>query len=894
MLRRFLSSRACLLGLLAPLLVLPALAQPTPSRVLTATPVEAGAIRLDGVLDESVWATASAESQFVQYAPTPGDLASEPTEARVLIGPTALYVGMRMADSEPDAIDTRLARRDGGVLTDRAIVAIDSYGDRRTGFLFVVTPGGIKIDQLIYDDVQFDITWDAVWDVATSRDSGGWTAEFEIPLSQLRYAGGGGPHAWGVQFARVHFRTREVSYWSPRPPNEDSYVSRFGTLTILKALPAPRRFEAVPYLASAVTRAPGRTADPFYAETDLAPRAGLDLKVGLTSELTLAATINPDFGQVEADPARVNLGGFELFFEERRAFFVEGADAFSTAPRRSISSQRPTLLYTRRIGRAPQRTSFVPASARDAAGDGGAVYTDAPQQSTILGAAKVSGRVGRLSLGFLNATTRAEYGRYQVLDASGGVIADDRALVEPLTNHFVGRARTTFGETIVGGLLTSVVRDTDAPAIGALLPTTATVAGIDVEHPLGEQWRLTAQAAGSAVTGSEDAILTLQTAFPRTFQRPDADHLTLDAGRTNLRGWTAEANLLKTDGTHWIGAVHAAATSPGFDANDLGYQPRADFANVDGTVSYRQNDPHGPFNSWRVDLEGGAAWNFGGERVGGGIASTVAAQFRNFWSAEVGGDYTFRSVDDRLTRGGPIARADAGGDVYASVSTDSRKPVTASGSAFAFDNELGRHGAGIEVEVAARPSAAVSVSLAPEFEVRGNPRQYVTAFDEPAAAATFGTRYVFGELDASTVSLAARLDWTFTPTLSLQLYARPFATRGRYTAFKAFDRPGAFRLPVYGTDLGTATENADGSTTIDPGDGGEAFTLARDFTVRSLQGNAVLRWEFRPGSTLFLVWQQQREGIEADGALRVERDLGGLFADPPTNVFLVKLSYWLG
>lgn len=302
---------------------------------------------------------------------------------------------------------------------------------------------------------------------------------------------------------------------------------------------------------------------------------------------------------------------------------------------------------------------------------------------------------------------------------------------------------------------------------------------------------------------------------------------------------------------------------------------------MDGYLSYRQNDPQGPFNSWQVDLVSGAAWNFGGERVGGVVAPSVSAQFRNFWSVDVGGDFTFRAAGDRLTRGGPLARADAGGEVYVEVATDSRKVVTASGAAFAFDNELGRRGVGAGGEIAARPSPTVSLSLALEVEVRGDPRQYVTAFDEPAASATFGRRYVFGQLDAATVSLAARLDWTFTPELSFQLYVRPFATRGRYTAFKAFDRPGAFRLPVYGEDLGTATETADGSTTIDPADGGEPFTLACDFTVRSLQGNAVLRWEYRPGSALFLVWQQQREGDAADGALRFGRDVGGCSRTPP-------------
>ncbi|GAB5534893.1 MAG: hypothetical protein Rubg2KO_11420 [Rubricoccaceae bacterium] len=881
--------RISLLVLVA-LIALPAQAQ---THDLVASPVEAGAIRLDGVLDEPAWASAELATDFVQFRPESGAPATETTVGRVLIGPSALYIGMRMEDRQPEAIDTRLARRDEGVSSDQAAIVIDSYGDRRTGFFFRVSPGGVKMDILFYDDNEADRSWDAVWDVETTQDESGWTAEFRIPLSQLRYAGGTGPHAWGFQLARIHFRTNELSYWTPRRPEDTGYVSQFGTLKIPGALPAPRRVEVLPYVASTVTRAPGDAANPFYDATAFSPRVGLDAKLGLTSGLTLAATLNPDFGQVEADPAQVNLGGFELFFQERRPFFVEGTDVFSMAPRRA-GNRRPNLLYTRRIGRSPQRSSFVSSETEEAAGDNGAIYTDAPQQSTILGAAKLSGQVGRFSVGLLNATTRAEVGRVQAFDADRQLVAEDRAIVEPQSNYLVGRARGTFGQTIVGGLATSVLRDTGDPAIADQLPTSATVVGVDVEHIFSQQWRMTAQAVGSTVTGSELAISGLQTAFPRSFQRPDADHLTLDSTRTSLAGWSAEANLLKTDGDHWTGGIHAAATSPGFDANELGFQARADIARLEAALQYSQNDPQGALNSWQAELATRLSWNFDGDPVRTVLAGEVGGQFSNFWSVQLSADATPRNLDDRLTRGGPVALRDAGGFFGVSVNSDSRQPVTGSLNARVVGNELGRVGTGGSLEIEGRLLPQLSLSIEPDVTVTREPRQYVTAFDEPAATATFGRRYVFGQLDATTVALAARVDWTFTPELTLQLYARPFATRGLYSAFKDFDRPRAFELPVFGEDLGTATENTDGSTTIDPGDGGASFTLDRDFTVRSLQGNAVLRWEYMPGSTLFLVWQQQREGFESDGALRFGRDVRGLFTDAPTNVFLVKLSYWLG
>ncbi|MEM7786675.1 MAG: DUF5916 domain-containing protein [Bacteroidota bacterium] len=868
-------------------------AQPDPY-TLAAAPVEAGAIRLDGVLDEPAWATAEAATDFVQFRPSPGEAASEATVGRVLVGPSALYIGMRMEDRQASAIDARLARRDEGVSSDHCAIVIDSYDDDRTAFFFRVSPGRVMMDILFYDDIEADRSWDAVWDVATTRDAAGWTAEFEIPLSQLRYRGGAGPHTWGFQLARIHFRTNELSYWTPRRPEDTGYVSQFGRLTIPGDLPSPRRLEAVPYVASAVTRAPGDAADPFYAETDLEPRLGLDLKLGVTSGLTLAATVNPDFGQVEADPAQVNLGGFELFFQERRPFFLEGLDAFSTAPRRALNNRRPTLLYTRRIGRAPQRTAFVPASVGEAAGETGAVYTDAPQQSTILGAGKLSGQVGRFSVGLLNATTRAETGRFRAFDAAGAPVADDRATVEPLSNYLVARSRGTFGRTIVGGLVTSVVRDTGDPDLAALLPTTATVAGLDVEHDLGADWLLTGQVAGSALTGTEDAILREQTAFPRLFQRPDADHLGVDSSRTALTGWAAEANLIKTDGDRWLGALHAGVTSPGFDANALGFQPRADYAHLDGQIEYRQTTAQGPFQQWQATASGGAAWNLGGDRIGTLLAWNAFGVLRNFWSVGLSGDVVSRFGEDRLTRGGPMVERDAGGALFVNVESDSRKPVVVEASAGAFGNELGRLGVSADVGISAQPSSAVSVSVVPGVQLYRDPRQFVTAVDDPEAVGTFGRRTVFGDIDQTTLVLETRLDWTFTPTLTLQLFARPFLSRGQYTSFSALDAPGAFRFPTYGVDFGTATANADGSTTLDAGDGGAPVTVQPDFTVRSLRGNAVLRWEYRPGSTLFLVWQQQRDGVEADGRFEVRRDVRGVLTDPVTNVFLVKLSYWLG
>ncbi|OZC02121.1 DUF5916 domain-containing protein [Rubricoccus marinus] len=859
-------------------------------RGLAAVRVQPGEIKLDGSLDDAVWQRIAPATGFVQRQPTPGAAGSQPTEARIAYDDKAVYVAMRMDDT---GVTSALGRRDERLASDYASVAFDSYGDDRTAFQFEVNPAGVQRDFLFYDDVREDGSWDAVWDVATAQDARGWTAEFRIPFSQLRYAATG-EQAWGVQFFREIHRTGERLSWAPMPPTADGFVSLFGDLRGLSDLTSARRLELLPYTASSLTRAPGDPANPFYRETDLAPRVGLDVKYGITSDITLTATVNPDFGQVEADPAQVNLGGFELFFGERRPFFVEGTDVFSMEPRRFFSNGRPSLLYTRRIGRSPQRDSFVPSATYSAAGDDGVVYTDAPEQTTILGAAKVTGRVGRFSFGILDAVTAPEHGRFHSLDARGQSLEEGQALIEPASNYLVARTQGTFGPTRVGGLLTAVNRDTGDAALMSLLPRQAYVGGLDAEHTLAEGWVLNGQVAGSVVEGSADAITSLQRAFPRLYQRPDARGLGVDTTRTSLSGFTGEMNLLRTSGTRWVGSLHANITSPGFDSNALGFQSRADQASVGGVLVYLQNEEQGAFQNYNVNVFGGSEWNWDGDRTGTFVGGNFNGTLTNFWSGGLNWNAGPRSTSDRLTRGGPLAQSAAGGRINAYMNTDSRKRVSGSLWSGANRDELGSWFWGIEPGVEVRPAANLSFSLSPELNLSHSARQYVTSMDAEAMTATFGRRYVFGEVDQTSVALSARLDWTFTPDLSLQLYARPFIASGTYSRFKQLGEPGQLRFPVFGEDVGTATTSASGETTIDPGDGSDPFTLQPNFTVRSIQGNAVLRWQYRPGSSLFLVWQQQRSGYDAAGDIRFGRDARGLFQDDLTNVFLVKLSYWLG
>ncbi|MEM1055651.1 MAG: DUF5916 domain-containing protein [Bacteroidota bacterium] len=865
-----------------------------PSPALDAVRVPSGTVQLDGRLDEAVWRDAALATGFTQQSPEAGQPASERTEARVLVGPSALYVGMRLHDTQPDAIDARLARRDSDETTDIASVMIDSYDDDRTAFAFRVTPAGVKQDLLLFDDIRSDASWDAVWDVATSRDSGGWTAEFRIPLSQLRFAGGDGPHRWGLQFGRTHFRTGEVAHWAPLLPSVFGTVSRFGTLRLPGPMQAPQAIEILPYIASSVTRAPGDAADPFYRTADASPSAGVDLKVGLTSDLRLMGTINPDFGQVEADPAQINLTAYELFFPERRPFFVEGLDVFNYGRTRAyFNNNRPLFLYTRRIGRAPQRGGFVPASAYDLAGETGAVYTDRPVQTTILGATKMTGRVGAFTIGVLDAVTAPEYGRFAVVDANGGEQLADRQILEPASNYLVARTRGRFGATQVGGIVTGVSRARGDDALVALLPNQEWVVGVDGEHALSDSWIVSGLASGSLVTGTEASILGLQTAFRRLYQRVGADHLAVDSARTVLSGTTAEVALSKVSGAHWRGSISAAYTSPGFESNALGFQTRADQNYVGVSVFYDETEPSRPFRRWTANLFGSLGYSMGWDRTHSFIGWGLGADFDSFWSARFTGFANIRTVNDRIARGGPLWTDPAAAQGTLSVNSDSRRPLRLDAFVNGGADEIGGGFGGSGMTLSGRPTSSLSLSIGPSITRTVAPYQYVTAFEDPAAIATAGTRYVFGRIDRVDATLETRVDWTFSPDVSLQLYLRPLVSTGRYTDYRELDRPLAMDLPVYGVDKGTATLNGDGTTVIDPGDGGAPFTLSdNDFTFRSLQGNAVLRWEYRPGSTLFLVWQQQRSGYFVNDGVFRGRNAPQLFTDPGQNVFLVKLSYW--
>ena len=807
-----------------------------------------GAIRLDGRLDEPAWASAPVTDAFTQIDPDEGKPASQRTEVRVLYDDDALYVGVRLHDTGP--ITARLGRRDMDLGdSDWFGVMLDSYHDHRTAFGFDVNPAGVRRDEVKTID-QDDNSWDAVWDVATTVDAGGWTAEYRIPFSQLRFSREN-VQTWGVQFERVIGRNHEYAVSTFIPKKESCCVPRYGHLEGLVGLTPGRRLELLPYT---VTRAeyvdPG--ANPYRTKRDYFGAAGLDLRYRAASNLTLNATFNPDFGQVEVDPAVVNLGVYETFFEEKRPFFLEGNEIFDFGLGNTSGGQ---LFYTRRIGRAP--TLFPPTAA-----------SDVPTQTTILGAAKLSGKVGGWSVGSLSALTAREEARFR---ATNGL--DTTMAAEPMSAYFVGRARRELreGRSLLGGMITAVHRDLEDPFARDVLRTDAYAGGVDFRHEFSNRaWVVRGDVEGSGIRGTAPSIVAVQTASNHYFQRPDATHLAVDSAATSLFGYSAGLGIGKQGGEHWRGELAVASTSPGYEVNDLGFSYRTDRRDLQLQATYLQNKPGRLLRRWYFSQSFRSEHNSVFEPILTAYFPTFFVQTTSYWTVALTLNRFFHSLDDRLTRGGPIAARPGWTTLIAQVGSDARKPVTISGfAAYEWTEAKGwTEHAGATVGL--KSSTWWKLTVGPMLTRVFAPAQFVTKDPDPTYTPTYGVRYVFAPLHQTEVGLETRFNATFTPKLSFESYVQPLISSADYGSAIQLVAPRTFDFVAYTQPVPDL-----------------------DFNLRSLRGNAVLRWEWREGSTLFVAWQQSRSAIDAVGDFSFARDRRALFSARPDNIILVKLNYWL-
>ena len=805
-------------------------------------------ITLDGRLDESVWKQVRPATTFLQTEPDDGSPATERTEVYVLYDADALYVGARMWESTGD-VRRRLGRRDTNLSdSDWFYLMLDTYHDHVSGVQFSVNPAGVKRDESMGSSGQ-DASWDAVWEAATSTDEDGWTAELRIPFSQLRFSRAA-EQIWGLQISRRAISKEEVTVLSHTPKDERGGIARYGHLVGLQGLVPGRKMEVLPYAVTRAEYLDDDPANPFRDGSDITTGAGLDLKYRLTSSLTLDATFNPDFGQVEVDPAVVNLSAFETSFNERRPFFVEGSDIFDFGEVR--------LFYSRRIGRPPQGP--MPE---------GVAFSDRPDNSTILGAAKITGRTSSgWNLGLVEAVTAQESAPYV---RSDGVEGD--VVVEPRTNYLAARAEKLMrdGQSRIGGMLTAVNRGIGDDTLRSVLRSSAYTGGIDFSHEFANRsWRLRGYAAFAYVSGSAASILRAQRSSARYYQRPDADYVDIDSTLTSLGGMAGRVVLSKNAGLHWRGDTNISFVSPGFEANDLGFLTQTDRVGADINVSWVENRPGPVLRNYRFNWRSSGDWNYGGDVIGARTTFAFNYQLANYWGGHINWTHAFAAWDDRLTRGGPVARNLADERIEFQLNSDGRKKVSGRISANWGWGESGAWSRQLSGNVSLRPAENWTLSFGPRLNRQRSAAQYLGSADDSGAIATFGRRYVFAPIRQTTLAMETRVNVNFTPELSLEMYAQPFVSSGEYGEAVQLRQPRSFAFDPYSGEIG-----------------------ADDFNTRSLRGNAVMRWEWRPGSTLFLVWQQRRSDSLARGDFDFRRDTRAIFDTRPANVFLVKMNYWL-
>ncbi|UCF41859.1 MAG: carbohydrate binding family 9 domain-containing protein [Gemmatimonadota bacterium] len=848
---------------------------------------------VDGRLGDAVWGYAPAITDFVQRNPIEGAAPSESTSVRFAYSDRDLYVAFRGYDRDPDRVYGRLVRRDQRTSADQFSMFLDSHHDGRTAYEFSFNPSGARRDVFIFGDgAGRDDSWDPVYDWATQVDSLGWTVEMRIPFSQLRFANSDSL-VFGLRLRRSVNRRNEEVNWPFFPRDQAGEVSRYGRLVGLSQLPPPKRAEALPYVAGSTEFAPAESDNPFETGRDTDLRVGGDVKLGITSGLTLDLTVNPDFGQVEADPAVVNLTAFETFFPEKRPFFIEGTDLFRFGLSPSVGGGpeggggggrgQEGLVYTRRIGRRPQ----VDAETDEIGG-----YAEEIRQTTIITAGKLSGNLGKgWALGVMEALTAKEWSA--VVDSAG---EPGSSPVEPLSSYTVVRALRSVnrGRLNYGVIGTGTIRRLDEPDFDAL-HRSAFTAGFDVLGRFGrDRYEFNLAAMGSWVHGSTAAITETQERSARYFQRPDQAHATLDSTRTSLSGFSGYARLAKAVGfATWD--LRFASRSPGFEANDLGFQRQADIHQQRAELELRWLDPGKVFRQAELTFEEMAWWTYGWERTRTSFQTRASGEFHNYWELDASAEAFLTQLEPRLLRGGPAFAEPSRWEFRLGGRTDFRRPVwTRLGVNYTIEQESGADSWSVNGGFRWRPPGSFSLSAEARFSWGRDDRQYITQEELPDS-----TYYVLGELDRREASIELRADFAITPRLSVEIYAEPFVSHGEFGVLKLAADPRAERYgdrfdPLGSDRLNRPGDGEDIEVDVD-GDGNVDFSLEEpDFRVVSFRTNLVLRWEFRPGSTLFVVWQQDRGEDWPGGSLNYADALVDAVKAPGSHVFAVKLAYWFG
>lgn len=829
-------------------------------RLSTAKPV------IDGKLDDACWKTGEWSGNYTQWIPNEGAKPSQPTQLKILYDDKNIYVAIRAFDSVPEKISRKAGRRDD-FTGDMAGITLDSYHDHRTGFEFDVSAAGQKIDLLLTNPQNTDMNWNAIWSVKTAKEDSAWTAEFEIPLSQLRYSNDS-VQVWGLHAWRWIERLQQESDWELQTSTSPGILYLFGELQGIKGLPKSRRIEIMPYVSGKFNTFKAEPNNPFGNKgRNWAGNIGLDAKIGLASNFTVDLTVNPDFGQVESDPSVMNLSAFETFYDEKRPFFLEGKNIFS------FDFDNSSLFYSRRIGHTP---SFYPSLDNNE-------FMKYPDNTSILGAAKVSGKTSKgLSIGILQSLTASEDARIDSLGKRKNIN------VEPITNYSVFRVQQDFhqGNTVLGGIFTSTNRFINAPQL-KFMNRNAYTGGIDFLHQWHDkEYYLDAKFVASSITGSPEAITNLQQSSARYYQRPDIQYVRLDTTSNRLSGYGGDVKIGKGSKGLWRYSTELIWRSPGLDLNDMGFMQMADVIKQKNSVYCFVNKQVSMFRTYNFTLSETNNLDFGLNYLSSNANLSGYFEFLNKWALSTSFSYTSQALDTRILRGGSAMLFPEIWDQSLYVRTDPSAKIC-----FELNSELLTSGCRSSQYYSVQPSLKYTpintLKLSASFNYSGNRNdlQYITT-----TGGNNKQRYILGKIDQQTLGITFRVDYNITPELSIQYYGSPFATVGKYSDFKKVTDPKASN---YTNRFAGITSTLNSSNTYEVSENNNNYTFSNpDFNFSQFRSNLVFRWEYRPGSQFYLVWSQDRTAFSQPGSQNLNDGMSSIKGIFPNNILLAKFNYW--
>ena len=830
-------------------------------------------VDIDGIMDESVWNEVPWGNEFIENEPDENTAPTFQTQFKMLYDEKFLYVGIKAFDTAPDSIVRYLSRRDG-FLGDRLNVVIDSDNDMQSAFVFTVTAAGVKGDEIATEmGDEIDDSWNPIWYTKVAMHADGWTAEMKIPFSQLRF-GNEPEQVWGMSLARTIFRKNEMSVWNRVPAGSPGWVSELGELHGLKNIKSQKQFEVQPFALTQYDSYPAEPGNTYRDGSDFSLNGGLDAKIGVTNDLTLDLTVNPDFGQVEADPAAISLDGFQIFFDEKRPFFIENKNIFDFR----FGDNRDNLFYSRRIGRSPQGYPQL----------GAGEYADLPQNATILGAAKFSGKTkSGWSIGLLESVTANEYAE---IDSNR---SKREELVEPLTNYLVGRLQKDFNNrnSFIGGIFTATNRNLEPNLV--YLSSDAYSGGIDFKHQWkGRNYFLEGKFFASHVQGSKESMLRAQTSLTHLFQREDAGHVSVDPNRTSLTGTGGRVGIGKQGGGNWTYQAAVLWRSPELELNDIGFLRQADEIKQYTSIGYRALKPFGIFRSLNVRFDNFNTFDFDGNHNRNQYSIDANASFKNNWFLSVGGAHKPRIFINTTLRGGPRWRYSEENYGFMFFNTDNRKKVRFGGGIIysgAKENNFSMFRS--ELGVTYQPSNALVISVRPEYAINPNKTQYVTTKDFNGTK-----RYILGKIKNETLSASIRLNYTINPNLTIQYYGQPFISKAVYSDFKYVTNPIADRLTDrYHQYVSSEILENNGVYEVreaQSSNSNPSYTFRNpNFSFVQFRSNLVVRWEYTPGSEIYLVWSQGINGLADTGRSLLEGINDEIFHSRPSNTFLIKATY---